>query len=1299
MLRETPGTPWVEGDGQSVPLVLRWQPPSPAIVGRLQGYAVQMRIVRNDTGEWRELVGNTRSKAAKLTLPVALLDGGVEYQFRIACLEGGGQQLGLFSPPSAPLSMPYGLSTAMPRKRAGGGDHAAGSGGPAGGATLKAVRSALLEWSRSFEGKYGRPPTDADKSASSEYRSLARQYRSLTRIGEATEPSGGEAAAAGARGRRRSGDAQRRERRAERGDLGRRNMSAPPREARGSRGNDHGGGGGGGLSRGVRDRSADSAQASPRSRRGERRRRRSADAGGATDLSAEVARLDALIQRWEADFVRRNGRRAGADDRARSHYFTQTFHKRLEAAKREELEAGRGGGGADAGVGGAVSKGRRRRGSRDRSARPHYPAAPAAHSVAAALPPPASDPAAASGRIVGGASEEASCAAYATLLASRSASALPTGAFERDGMPRDDFDLDADRGFTEMGNGLSAAQLARAVQTFRTHDSDGDGTLEYAEFAAAVRELMGDRGPPIDHLHLRAAFHRLDADHSRAIDFAEYLSLLNGAHSKGGLEGGQAMMSLLYDLEADGLTRDEIQRAAAAFRRHDHDRRGALSPRSFGLVVGKLALADGHRYTESELSGLLRRADLDADGEVDFHELLQLLARQKRVLQAKERVDQARMARAQTAAGTEAEEAERLRRRAVQREEAAARAGPPSQPPVQPGWEATSPSAMEDGVDAGGAAAPVAVVVAPAPPAMAAPVAPAMASADPLRQVAAQAAEEARASEERRAALQASGADLAYANMLRDEVTSSGVLVQLTHLSEEVVEAAIGLYARFETRRDGRMRRDDFVRAMRTYGQVLGQSSAFKTGLLQRAYDSADSTNNGSLNIADFLRYVGRGGVLHVVPAALAAAAGRSLSPGDAAAVGTSEAAQANFYAENASAADDGQVELATDAYAANLRAGLAASGTLGSMPHVLPAHIESCIQFFRAFDADADGHLTPREFVAGLKAYGRAVGNPDAYQRRFLLEVFDAADVSSDAKLELAEFVRFIGKNGAINMEMKAMRRAAAEWIQLRAFQQAQSFQQQAPATGGGIPGLLPSGGMAPLGGSAELPGQRGAQSAFAWQRQQAEQWQRQQRLQAQVQAEQQQQQPQPQQRRGVDQLGSMAAGALGGAMGGARRLLGGGARKANADATCAVDNTLAADVPPGPSVKAVRRDIAEGAAVTAQAAASVGRNVGQAAFSVCAGAADFVCGRGAMDAPAVQRLEARGQRGVVRGPRSAAQSEHASKFATSHFLQGLKSDETSACNQAYEKTSQMADRLVGASGVVGKKTFGNFMGALEAV
>ena len=45
----------------------------------------------------------------------------------------------------------------------------------------------------------------------------------------------------------------------------------------------------------------------------------------------------------------------------------------------------------------------------------------------------------------------------------------------------------------------------------------------------------------------------------------------------------------------------------------------------------KAGAADGVEYTEAELQGLLRRADLDADGDIDFYELTELLSRQKRL--------------------------------------------------------------------------------------------------------------------------------------------------------------------------------------------------------------------------------------------------------------------------------------------------------------------------------------------------------------------------------------------------------------------------------------------------------------------------------------------------------------------------------------------------------------------------------------------------------------------------------------------------------------------------------------------
>ena len=92
----------------------------------------------------------------------------------------------------------------------------------------------------------------------------------------------------------------------------------------------------------------------------------------------------------------------------------------------------------------------------------------------------------------------------------------------------------------------------QAVAQFRKHDSDGDGVLEYAEFAALVRGLTsGAGGARYDQMQLRAAFHRLDSDHSRTIDLAEYMKLMQPPSGGAPLEavrsnhGGGWMMMMI----------------------------------------------------------------------------------------------------------------------------------------------------------------------------------------------------------------------------------------------------------------------------------------------------------------------------------------------------------------------------------------------------------------------------------------------------------------------------------------------------------------------------------------------------------------------------------------------------------------------------------------------------------------------------------------------------------------------------------------------------------------------------------
>lgn len=545
---------------------------------------------------------------------------------------------------------------------------------------------------------------------------------------------------------------------------------------------------------------------------------------------------------------------------------------------------------------------------------------------------------------------------------------------ERKGRSAPNPQLTANTGSAQDADPFAGEETASSsISAFREHDANGDGTLEFDEFAAAVEQIAGS-DHPVDQMHLRAAFHRLDQDQTKSMDFGEYKTIMDSMQPRGP-SVHKALHSLLGDLEADGLTKEDVERAVQAFKRHDADRNGTLSPRSFTLVVDKLAQAEGHKYSERELDSLLRRADLDADGKIDFHELLKLLARQRRVLQATTLVEQRRTTQQREAEMQKA----RKQESAVQRAVAAAE------------MKAVKSSASAQDVRQRGD-----------------------------RNFTFPQQNAARAAPSNQAMV---GTDVAYTMMLREEIDNDGVLSEYPHVPKPVVDATIQLFNKHDAKHDGRLHREDFITAMQAYGNILGNPASYKRPALERAFEIAESTGAGSLSISDFIRYLGQGGRLRVDPGAFLSAAGLDST---LASVGGGAGGSASGVTEH-------------DEYAQRVRSELQSSGVLASMPHVHDHHISGCVEFYRAFDGDGDGYLTPREFVTALRAYGRATGDPNAYQRNRLQNAFDMNDVSSDSRLELSEFVRYIGKNGTISMDVKAMRRAATDWIALQKFEKVQ--------------------------------------------------------------------------------------------------------------------------------------------------------------------------------------------------------------------------------------------------------------------
>ena len=537
-----------------------------------------------------------------------------------------------------------------------------------------------------------------------------------------------------------------------------------------------------------------------------------------------------LHLRWEVDFEKKQGRPPRSGDRSGSHYYTETYKKRAELrAQISNLSANE-----DPAAGG--SRGSGKRGSSSRSRERGGDGGSDAHGAAA-------DPAR------GGAAAPSSKAAKdAAALAAKAGGEVPA----------------------EAGR-MSEAAMGQAVELFKKYDGDGDGVLGYSEFFELMKELAQLAGRKHDPMALRALFHQLDADNSRELDFMEFLQLASNGFSAapvrrakaaadgraGGADSHEAVDAetakeraamapeerVLHEwadeFAQDGLGLEDVRRAAALFKKFDHERRGAVSPRSFFQVMQGVGKEGGEEFSQAELQGMLRRADSDADGDVDFYELLQLLARQRRIQGAKQG------------------EGAGQRQERMDRQKAATEAGIARQDSKQARADATA------AVDAAAAAKKAAR------------------DAELLGDDEDEAIflAEAAAADQKRRSGNAAGMLNQYRSMLLEEIESENWPALYPHLGEATVEACVSFFDKFDAGRTGRLEEDDFVRGMKAYGKLAKDQSLSKRVLLEHAFTIADKSGDRAITIAEFVSYLGGAsangvGYLSVKPELFAEVAG-----------------------------------------------------------------------------------------------------------------------------------------------------------------------------------------------------------------------------------------------------------------------------------------------------------------------------------------------------------------------------------------------------------------------------------------
>ncbi|XP_066317802.1 probable calcium-binding protein CML11 [Miscanthus floridulus] len=140
---------------------------------------------------------------------------------------------------------------------------------------------------------------------------------------------------------------------------------------------------------------------------------------------------------------------------------------------------------------------------------------------------------------------------------------------------------------------LDDDQLAELREIFRSFDRNADGSLTQLELGSLLRSL--GLTPSTDQLD--ALITRADTNSNGLVEFSEFVALV------------------APDLLADRspYSEDQLRKLFAIF---DRDGNGFITAAELAHSMARL----GHALTVKELTGMIKEADTDGDGRINFQE-------------------------------------------------------------------------------------------------------------------------------------------------------------------------------------------------------------------------------------------------------------------------------------------------------------------------------------------------------------------------------------------------------------------------------------------------------------------------------------------------------------------------------------------------------------------------------------------------------------------------------------------------------------------------------------------------------
>ena len=146
-----------------------------------------------------------------------------------------------------------------------------------------------------------------------------------------------------------------------------------------------------------------------------------------------------------------------------------------------------------------------------------------------------------------------------------------------------------------MADQLSQDQIQEFRDAFSLFDSDGSGTISVEELGEVLKSV----GHRTSQVEINKLLKEADLDNDGVIDFPEFLALVADKLEHSETDGDLKETFIFYDINSTGY----------------------ITPSNLHYALGKLGL----RMTPEEADEMVREADVDGDGLINYEEFRKMM--------------------------------------------------------------------------------------------------------------------------------------------------------------------------------------------------------------------------------------------------------------------------------------------------------------------------------------------------------------------------------------------------------------------------------------------------------------------------------------------------------------------------------------------------------------------------------------------------------------------------------------------------------------------------------------------------